>query len=402
MGVFKLFHPLTKAYVTDLSSDLVGLSYNEATYGSLDGDAQIEVTPQNEALLRSLTENSHYLKVSSADSSVAGAVIENAYIDRGICHVSIIGFLEYLAKVPLIPSNKANSIGAATTVATEDASWSTIIYADSVIGLFYEVFTMVAQTMRAHGQTPFFRMDDEIEGLIYSSGSGEWAKSYRVNGLEIPNCAEAYADLTEDEDFLPIRVSVTPGNSTFSWLLSGLTSYNVTYINTATSDVKDVEIERGDKIQRSMALASGTDPKGNNLISKIEFNENVAYSAVFAESSSKASLDILRSNRANIAGANLKLDQASFTGWNPDVPIFDAVQISGPKMETILLVITEKSIEGQDVKYTGTMVTSVDEMIPGIKKPTSPERRALFNPAKQANRRSILLDRQKQNPTGWR
>lgn len=401
MAQFKVYSPRGYSLVRDLSSDLINLSYTEAAYGSLEGNATIEVTDSNRSLLQSMTEASHFCKVSSDSSPMSGSIVKDCYIDKGIAHISIIGFLEYLEIVPAIASHKANSIDSSTTVLQEDPSWTKIFYSDSTIGLFWEVFNNLRTQMTLQGFTPFFSMSGISSIVEQSSGSQDWTKSYRLNTLETPNMAEIYSDLTEDDEFLPIRVTVD-ASDTFTWKLTGLTSYNLTVIDEATDDVHTVSKERGDRTHRAMSLASGSDLKENALISKLDFSSSAAYSSAFSESPAKSALNITRANRANIAGANRRLDQLTFTTWDYSIPIFGAVSISGQNLPTTLAVVTQKVVEGQSVTYTATIVDSVSELIPGLRKPTSEARRLIFEPAKLGNRRSIRQGLQKQTPTGWR
>ena len=401
MAKLRLFGARSFNQVADLSRDLINLSYTEAAYGSLEGTATVEVTTANRSLLESMTEASHYCKVSSDDSDMSGAIVKDCYIDKGIAHVSIIGFLEYLEIVPAMASHKANSVNSSTTVLQEDPSWTKIFYSDSTIGLFWEVFNNLRSQMITQGFTPFFTMSGLQSIVEDSSTSQDWGKSYRLNTLETPNMAEIYSDLSEDDEFLPIKVSVD-SSASFTWTLSGLTSYNLTVIDEAVDNVHTVSKERGERTHRAMSLASGSDLKDNALISKLDFSESAAYSSAFSESPAKSALNITRANRANIAGANRRLDQLTFTTWDYSIPIFGAVSISGQNLPTTLAVVTQKVVEGQSVTYTATIVDSVSELIPGLKKPTSEARRLIFEPAKLGNRRSIRQGLQKQNPTGWR
>lgn len=401
MSVFRLFSPTgNREQVADISDDVINISDSEQPYGSLDGDITVEVTSDNINLLRSIDEYSHYVKLSAGDTGLAGAVTKGCHIDKGIAYIKTVGFLEYMSDVPMIAEQNARAIAEGTLVYKDDPSWTRNIYSDSNAGLFFGVFTNLANTMLAQGWSPFFEMRG-IEDLVAQSPDGSWEKSYRINTLEIPNVAQVYSDLTDDTEFLPIKVMVDDSD-TFMWYLVGFSTYDVIEINEAVDDVKDVAIDRGDRVNRSMALATGTDPNDNNLISKISFNPGAAYSAAFNNDASKNVLNIARASRSVIAGANRRSDQITFTTWDPSIEIFSAIKIRGQYLDEISAVVTEKSTEGQAITYTAIIVDDLSSLIPGVKRPTSAARRLIYGPAKEGNRRAIRQGLEKRNPTGWR
>lgn len=401
MPRFEVFHGRTYQKVADLNLALDDLDYQEAAYGSLDGNAFVRVDSEKEALLNSMTGASHFLRLSPDEGYPAGAVVKDAHIDKGVCTISMVGFFEYLDMVPLIASHKATAIGEATMVEKDDPSWSKLFYAETNLGILREIFRNLAATMIAQGRDPFFVLQGIDEIMVGNSMNTTWEKNYRLNTLETPNMGSVYSDLTEDDEFLPVDITVSDGD-TFYWVLSGKTGYNLTVIDEAVDDVSDVSIERGQRTNRTMALAGGSDPAGNNLISRLEFSSDAAYSAAFTDGAAKSAINITRANRATIAGANKRLDQINFSTWNSELRIFDAIRISGQTLPSLQAVITQKSISGQQVSYVATIVTDVDELIPGLKKPTSEARRLIYNPANSGDRRSRRQAMEKQNPTGWR
>jgi hypothetical protein len=407
MAMMRFFHPLTHEQVWDASFDLLNDSYQEAPYGSVDGTIKLGVNSYNQEFLRSVRQLSHFLEITPDNgppdqAMLVPAFVKDAYIDKGVCYIEVGGFLEWMDMVPMIPSHKALLIDPSTTVLKEDHSWEKTIYAENNLGLFWEAMRNLQETMVAQGFTPPFNMEGVAEQIASGGDTEDWLKSYRINGLEVPKMSDILSDLTRDTDFLPVRVNSDTSTPLFRWKITVINSYNLIEINEAVDKVFGVGIDRGDNVVRSMSLAAGTDTKDNSLISRINFLGDTAYSAVFPDRAAKSTLDIARTNLAQMAGSEKRKDQLTFTTWDPNLVIFSAIKIYGKNLEPTTAVITQKSIEGQQVTYTATIVTDVSDMIPGVDKPTSVARRLIYDPAKLANRRSIRQSLQKQNTTGWR
>lgn len=399
MATFKAWHPRNYSLVSDLSADIVTLSYNANLNGSLGGEAVIEVTPANRALVESFKENSHFIEVARDGFRSEGAVIEASVIVGNQATVSIIGFWEYAAKIDVWPSHKALASNVVYT--PDDMSVVKTFYSDTAEGLLFEVVYNVRQVMDNRGfSTPITA--NPLLAVMESQDDVKWGKSYRLNGLELPTLQAVLSDIFSDAELNQLKITLSTSNDRFVWVIDTFQSYVVHTIDEAIAEVHTVNIERSDQQARSFSLMTGTNLNDDDAVSMLPMDGGVAYSVLMPESPKAATDAIERLNDAQIADAARKKDQITFTTFDTSIGLLDGIKISGQKLSEIQAIVTEYEVEGQEVTYTAQIVDSLDSIVSGLRRPSSFVRRAIYNPLGSAQSTARKTAYKKDVSTGWR
>jgi hypothetical protein len=378
---------------------VTNLDYSAGLLGSLAGNGLISVDPASESFLKSLKENSHFLKVYRDGFTPYGAIVEAGVINRGVCTVSFIGLDELFGKVDLTVAHKANAIGENTTIRKDDPSWGAQFYSDSPLGVFEAVINEFNETMIARGQRPFIKIDGILD-FIETLPAESFARNYRLNALEFPTLKSVVDSIFEDSEMSAITVELEPGD-TFGWVLGVLTSYTTVVVNVADK-VRNITFEDSGDVSRSYSLATGTNLSGDTVVSKIAFDPTVAYSSFIANNPADRTTAIDRINRSALADADKRKQQVSFTVFDTRIKIQNVVELSGGTFPLTKIVITQIVVKGRDVTYTGQAVTDAAQIVKGISKPMDEARRLVYGPLRYAGSTAKEVAFKKDGSTGWR
>lgn len=388
-----------RPFVRELNVDLMGLDYTAGLHGSMSGNTVIEVQESNESFLKSLKENSHFLKVYKDVFEPYGCVVESAVIDRGYCTLSFIGWYEYLEKIAMMVAHKVMAIGEKTTISKDDPSWSANIYSDVPLGVFEAVIDEINRMMIARGLTPF--MDaSALLPYIESAVTETFARVYRVNSLELPTAKSVIDKVLEDSEMDAITVSVDPGDN-FKWVLGVLEGYTTVTMN-LDDDIRNITFEDSGDVSRSHSLATGTDLEGNIVLSQIPFDSTVAYSSFISSNPADRTTAIDRINRSSMADADKRKQQVTFTVFDTSIRLQNVVELTMDDATVKKIVITQVAVKDSDVTYTGQVVTDTTAIVKGITKPNSEIRKQIYDPLGYAAETSKQTAFKKDGSTGWR
>jgi hypothetical protein len=398
MHKLKFFDPHTGNLVREFTDSVFGLDFTPGLHGSLEGNASIKVEADSESFLKSLKENSHFVKIFRDHQVPYGAIVEAATINHGVCSLKVIGWDQLTDKIEMTAFHKANAIGEKTIVKKEDPSWSVNWASDSAVGVYYLQMKELRNTMIARGERPFFELGN-IRDFIESSTAETFAREYRFNSLEFPTVKSVSAKIFEDSEMETIVVTVDDSD-VFIWKLDVLTYYRT--VELSSSLVRDIKFEETSDVSRSYSLATGTDLSGDTVLSKITYDPTVAYSSFIASNPADKTTAIDRINRSAMADADKRKEQVSFTVFDTLIGIQDVVELSGPKMPLTKIVITQISINDRNVTYTGTVVTDASVIVKGIRKPTDEVKRMIYKPLDYASDTAKEVAFKQPNSTGWR
>lgn len=401
MANVRFYNPRTYNFVRQFDSELVDAAITAGLHGSLGGKIMLEVTPANTAFIDSLHENSHFLAISVDEHSTYGAVIESAIVNKGICTVELRGFYEYLGIIPFISSHKMNAMGESTVIPDSDPSWTKYFYSSSPVGLLYDILMNLAEMQVASGYAPFF--DAELlRRYAEENASEEWAKSYRLNSTEFPSTASIVDDIFKDTDLGQLKVTVNAGDR-FQWVLDIADTYSIVAIAEAYDAVKEVTFEPGDTVSRTFSYAVGTNLQDQQIISKQDFDSDVAFSGYVSDAPADRTSAIERINYSSRADAEKKGAQISFKTFDTSIQLLDAVSIGGTYLETKFAVVTQIAIEGTEVTYTGQCVTDASTVVKNLRKPTGDViRRLVYKPVGYAVHQTKRTAFKQPGSTGWR
>lgn len=388
-----------RPFVRELNVDLMGLDYTAGLHGSMSGNTVIEVQDSNESFLKSLKENSHFLKVYKDEFEPYGCVVESAVIDKGYCTLNFIGWYEYLEKIALMVAHKANAIGEKTTVSKDDPSWSANLYSDVPLGVFEAAIDELNRMMIARGLVPFTDASAMLS-YIESTNAEIFARVYRVNALEFPTVKSVIDKILEDDEMDAITVSVAPGDN-FKWILGVLEGYTTVTMN-LDDDIRNITFEDSGDISRSHSLATGTDLEGNIVLSQIPFDSTVAYSSFIASNPADRTTAIDRINRSSMADADKRKNQVTFTVFDTSIRLQNVVELTMDDSTVTKIVITQVAVKDMDVTYTGQIVTDTTAIVKGITKPNSQIRKEIYNPLGYAAETSKQTAFKQPGGTGWR
>lgn len=389
----------TLNYVQDLSTDVVNLSFTQGLKGSVSGNVEVEITNDNSAFLSGLKENSHFLKFG-VEKAPVGAVIDTISRTGNILKIEFIGFYEYSEKIDLVASHKA---GLTTEVASQnDQSFIKNFYADSSLGILWEVFKNNAETMVSRNNDASLFSYGMIRSKIVSNTDSEWAKSYRLNSLETPTLKNVFDDIFSEDDISLLKVYVAPDKDVkFSFIFSYADSQKTWNFSEKDDDIFNITVNDFNVENRSFSLAKGTNLRDQNVVERVGFSNNSAYSSLISTSQQERSDSIRRqAENAKIKAATNDGD-IKFSVFNDDLRILDFVNVEFvyPFFETFSGIITEKNIEGNVITYNFQRNAGNSPM---LSKPQDQSRRMIFGKLNNAQDLSERTASKKNNTTGWR
>lgn len=398
MAEIKFFKGKSLSYERVLEEEVINLNFNVGLHGSIDGEAEIEVTPENIIFISSLKKNSHFIKIKK-NSNHYGALISSVFINNSIATINFIGFYEYMEMVIAISSGKA-SITGTSAIQETDQSWVENYYADTPLGLFYGILRNNQEVMEARGYSVNYDISQLIPYITMNSNS-EWSRSYRVNSLEAKALKSIINDILNDVEIEGIEFYVD-GSNTFKWFIKPITSYEIVEINEAEDDVFNLEFGEDDSKSASYSVLTGTALNGDDLISTLPFNDDLAYSTFVVENPVERTSEIGRLNTQGQLNEENKGGQLSFSTYTDDIKLLSQVTISSPKLGDHTGIVNEYIIEGREVRYTMQLITGVVKT-GGLRKPTNVGRKIMFNPLNYSvNTTRGQVFKKNQAPTGWR
>lgn len=398
MAFLHFYTGKTLEHVRDLSSDLINISITASLNGSLGGSITIEETSANATFLKSLKENSHFIKVGL--DKAYGCVVESATKNKNIWTVEVCGALEYFDKIDAIPSHKAGL----TTISADDNDYSNIkvLYSDSPLGILYEVLRNNSSSMTARGFSSSLINYSSLLGSISSSASTSWSRSYRINGLETPSLKSILDDLVEDSS-MPLLAITTSQNFTnnFAFVFEVIDEASAHLLDEAVDSVFEVAEDISFGGSRSYAIARGTDLKGRSRLERVNFSSSGAYSSLTVSLPQEKSGAIRR--RAIDAAASEAASEGilTFSSFEDNINLLDFVELSSAAMPVKRGMVVEKAIEGQKITYT-LQLGGEASFGAVLKKPLDGLRKIIFKPLNETSSLSLKNASRKSNSTGWR
>lgn len=397
MPKLHLYSGRTLAHVADLSSDVINMSYTIGLNGSASGNITVERTAANASLLNSLGENSHFLRFGL--SEVYGGIVEAVSRDKNVYTIEIAGFYEYLAKIDAVASHLASSL---KIIAEDSDNYAVkIFYADSPMGILYELLVNLDDTMAARGFTSFFDYSNLLSHIT-SDPSIEWQRSYRLNSLEVPSMQQVLTDVMEDYgmELLDIRTS-TSFTAPFKITFSVKTSGEAIVLDEAKDSVFSVESESADVERRAFSIMKGTNLKDKSQVSRTVWRDDVAYSSTMASSPAERSGAITRLASENAQNLDAGDGTLTFSSYDDNLTVLDYVSIGSDRMDTVTGLIVEKSVEGTVVSYT-IQIGEPTDFNASLRKPQGGVRKIIFKPLKGTAMLAKKTAGRKLSSTGWR
>ena len=380
-------------------------SYTLADNGSLSMSIELEVTPENKAYLKTIKENSHFVRYCPEQGDndiIVGGITEEAIIDGAVCKIEVIGFKELMDKIVAYSSEKIGSIGSNTVVRNDDPSHTKNFYADNAEGVFYEILRNIEAELDALGGSKFWTYGN-MEAYIESITGNTWRHVYRMNSLELPSAGEVVEDVTTDEDMAIVKVEANETTGEFIFGLSFLTAHPTRSVNPDNDNVWGLEIEKSDQVRRHYSMAAGTNLNGQTLISLVPFDSTVLKTMSVVDSPSDSVKDLSKINQTEKNRLKNRIGQASFKSDRGNVaPLNSRVTIDSPSNPDVPVVMIINQVEYQNYEYTFTGEIVDVEAVVKPRGPANQYTRNLLRPLATAKKQARRNAFGKSGTTGWR
>lgn len=392
-----LYSGRTREHVADLSSDVLHMSYTIGLNGSASGNITVERTAANASLLNSLGENSHFMRFGL--DKVYGGLVESVSKDKNVYTIDIAGFYEYLAKIDAVASHLASSL---KIIAEDSDNYAVkVFYADTPMGILYELLVNHDATMTARGYSSFFDYSN-LRSHLTSDPSIHWQRSYRLNSMEVPSLQQVLTDVMEDYGMELLHISTSSSFSDpFEIVFSVKTSGNAITLDESTDSVFSVEGEDADVERRSFSIMKGTNLKDKSQVSRVNWRDDVAYSATMASSPAERSGAISRLAGENAQNLDAGNGTLTFSSYVDNITVLDYLSIGSDRMDTVTGLVVEKSVEGTVVSYT-IQIGGPTEFNASLRKPQGGVRKVIFHPLKGTAMLAKKTAGRKLSSTGWR
>lgn len=400
MAFAHFYHGKTRTFQQSLDEEAIrNLSFTVGLNGSVKGFMEVEDTLANRSLLSSLKENSHGVKVGVGKSY--GGFVESAVRERGLWIVNFIGAWEYFEKVDAIAAHKAAVASGAAH--GDDASWVKLFYGDSALGVLHEVLVNQRASMVARGFDPELLDFSQLRSHVVSTLDPTWARSYRLNSLEVPTLQSVISDVVGDDgmQLFRIRVSNTVSEP-FKFFLEVVPSASVYDLDEAVDDIAQISRDVGEASRRSFSIAKGTDLQDASVVERVNFDSDVAYSALMASAPQERSGAIQRFATVNAQAHGAREGSFEFTTFSDAYDPLDFVTLDvsadGWNSQGI---ITEKRLEGSKFTYV-VQEGDAPAFNGAVVKQPDLGRRIVFNPLHSAATIAGIAANRRENSTGWR
>lgn len=348
--------------VDTISADIIGSpNFNLSVNGSENGDITVIINNSNQAFLRSLKENSHFIAFSiDGINNIFGGVIDSAVCNVDECHIKYCGFSEYLDKIRAVSS--FHVLNGNVLIKDEDKSWIKNLVADTPEGLLYELFINLKERLDQYtynGTNSFsqFWEFEDIFSVIAAKSTGTWKKNYQINSAELPTMKTIVDDILTDPDCSRFDAIIKTDNNTFKWSLS-FDKYNHDFsFNTAIAPIYDLTFELDGIKARINSLAKGEDDTGNTVISGVPFASNVAFSDfVNDETTNNATANVSAVNRKNISSLKKMTGQCSFKTQDAQFAFVNSTIHITADTDIIDMLVTQVAFDGKEFTITGNTV----------------------------------------------
>lgn len=403
MAFAHFYHGKTRSHVASFTEDVLEVDLTPSLNGRLSGILTIQERQGTKSFLEAIRENSHFVKVGV--DHVYGGVTQAAVVEQGIWTIEIIGCYEYLEKIDLVSSHKAGVTSGVS--GGDDYSWIKLFYADSSLGILYEVLVNLSQSMVERGYNSSLFDYTNLRSNLVSTGVVEWGRSYRLNSLEVPTVQSVIEDILQDDGMELFRIRVTPTvMEDFRFIMEVVPSASVHSISEATSRIGEISRDTGAPVRRAFSIARGTDLRDNSRVERRTFDSNVAYSSMVTSVAQERSGAIGR-QATTAASAELgRLGTFSFTSLEDDYDLLDYIILDASAGGwSSQGIITEKtiSVTSKGPKFIHTVQEGPAPSFNGVLTlPSSLGRKIIFDKLDRASNVASVAANRQVNATGWR
>ena len=398
MAFIHFYNGKSLAHASDQTNNIINLSYTIGLNGSVGGEVTLEETTTNSNFLKSLKENSHFIKFGLVKTY--GGIVESVSKNKNIYTIKFIGAYEYFDKMDAIASHKADAMSGAAY--DTDQSFVKVFYSDSSVGILYESLRNLSESITARGYSADLFDYSNIRNSIVGNNTSVWGRSYRLNSLETPTMRDVVEDIIGDDGMQLFRIRVSNKyTEDFMFIIEIVESSNYHTVSESGDSVFKVRQEMNESQSRAFSTAKGTDLKDRSVIERVDFDENVAYSSLLTENPQEKSAAIRRFASSAAVTASATEGTLSFDSFSDIYDPLDYLSISSLSMAEVSGIVTEKVVEGEVITYT-IQVGPTASFNAAISKPSGELRRIIFNPLSRTSKTASKTAGRKENSTGWR
>lgn len=386
----------------NISQSIISHSFTNGLNGSSSGEIVLEVG--TELFLHNLKENSHFITFGiEGYDSLFGGLIDDAFVNEGECHILFSGFNEYLDKIRAISSYKNGQLTENVVVGEDDRTWEKTLLSDTPEGLLYEAFINLEERMNAEGYNRFWEWDGIFEH-IQAVDTNTWGKSYIINSGEYPTMKSIFDEIVGDQDCHRLDVRIDTEDNKFKWVLHFTTETVFYEINEETDNIYNINFEYNGLKSRTNSLAKGQTVDNESVLSKIPFDNTVAFSDYVAEeTTNKSTSNAGAINYSNIDSIKKLVGQLSFSTQEPYYNVSNVVSINVSPAEYYSIIVSEVRLEDDDFTITGNIIDSQSSMNKiKVQKPRTVISEEIGVPIAQNNRNARKSVFGEKRTTGWR